>query len=91
MTTTFAKDPDATMRIEVEWADRIPSGATLSTATWAASPSGLTLSGSSTGTTAASTLVAGGMPGHTYRLTCQATLSDSQVLEQDVHVYITPR
>jgi hypothetical protein len=87
--TTYPKDPDATERYGVDWIDRL-NGATLSSVTWLAEPSGLTLSGATNDTTSASTLVAGGVLGVTYRLTCRATTSDSQVLDYTLTLVVQP-
>ena len=78
--TTYPKDPDATERYGVDWADRLDT-ATISSVAWSATPSGLTLSGATADTTSASTLVAGGVLGSSYLLTCRVTTSDSQVLD----------
>lgn len=86
---TFAKDPDTTERIGLDWSARLDT-ATLSTASWSATPSGLTLSGATTSTTAATTLVTGGVLGTTYRLTCRITTSDNQTLDATVAVVIQP-
>ena len=91
MMLTYAKDPDTTERVGVNWTDRLAaSGATLSSASWTATPSGLTLSGATSDTTSASTLVAGGVPGTTYYLTCRITTSDSQVLDYTIGLVIQP-
>lgn len=86
---TYSKDPDATERFGVNWIDRL-DGATLSSVAWSATPSGLTLSGASNDTTSASTLVAGGVLGTTYLLTCRATTSDSQVLDYTLALVVQP-
>lgn len=86
---TETKDPDETKRFRVNWTARLsPSGATLSSVAWSATPSGLTLSGPTNTTLVATTLVAGGVLGTTYQLLCRATTSDSQVLDHTVTILV---
>ena len=91
MMLTYAKDPDTTERVGVNWTDRLAaSAATISTVTWSAAPSGLTLSGATNDTLSASTLVAGGVPGTTYAVTCRIATSDSQVLDYTLGLLVQP-
>ncbi len=88
---TYSKDPDATERYGANWTDRLAeSGATISSVAWSIVPSGPTLSGATNDTVSASTLVAGGIPGCTYLLTCRVTTSDSQVLDYTQAIVIQP-
>ena len=88
---TYTKDPDTTERFRVDWADRLSAdGATLSTVVWSAVPAGLTLSGATQIDPLATTLVAGGVLGVTYHLTCRATLSDGQMLDRTMALLIQP-
>jgi hypothetical protein len=88
-TPTATKDPDATERFGVDWAARLAvDGATLASVAWLATPPGLTLSGATNDTTSASTLVAGGVLGVTYALTCRATCSDGQVLDASQQILV---
>jgi hypothetical protein len=87
--TTYAKDPDTTERYGVNWADRLAADhATITGVGWTAAPTGLTLSDPVHTDTAASTLVAGGVPGTTYALTCRITTSDGQVLDYTVQIVV---
>lgn len=86
---TYNKDPDATERFGVNWTDRLDD-ATISSVAWSATPSGLTLSGPTNDTVSASTLVAGGVLGTTYLLTCRVTTSDSQVLDYTIGLLVQP-
>lgn len=90
MMITYAKDPDTTERFGVNWIDRLGSGVTISSASWSATPSGLTLSGATNDDTSASTLVAGGIVGTTYLLTCRVSTSDGQTLEYTTALVVQP-
>jgi hypothetical protein len=91
VTTTYVKDPDTTERFGVNWGQRLAAdAATISTVAWSATPAGLTLSGALNTTTQASTLVAGGVLGTTYALTCRVTTSDGQTLDATVGIVIQP-
>lgn len=74
------KSATETKKFSNEWV--LPSGVTISSQVWAASPSGPTFSGQAISSNVTSARIAGGTNGTDYTITNTATLSDSQVLEQ---------
>jgi hypothetical protein len=82
------KDPDDTIRVPFEWAERL-NGETISTIDYLL-PDGLT-EGASSGTgSSRSVLVSGGESG-TYRVTCRITTSGNRQLDWTQRVLVRER
>jgi hypothetical protein len=81
------KDPDDIKACPVDWAPKLASGVTISTATGVA-PSGITLVSTTTDGETVNHFVSGGTSGQTYRLTSRVTLSDTQQLDAEFDVVV---
>lgn len=89
---TFSKQPNETYSIAVEFAGKLPSGASLSSGTVAAydaqgtnvSASTLVSTSVTVSGTQARTKVFGGIHGQEYRIQLQMILTNADLLEEDV-------
>jgi hypothetical protein len=91
MLTWPAKDPDEAVLYGVDFAERLDSGAALSVATWTISPAGLTQGSATVDGAVASVKISGGALGDAYLVTCRATTSDGQTLEETAILEIRGR
>jgi hypothetical protein len=91
MLTWPAKDPDEAVLYGIDFVDRVDSGVTLSAATWTILPVGLTQSAQLVAGTQASLRLAGGALGDAYLVTCRATTSDGQTLDETAILEIRGR
>lgn len=91
MLTWPAKDPDETVLYGIDFADRLDSGASLSVATWTVAPAGLAQSSATVDGTTASVKLSGGALGDAFLVTCRATTSDGQTLEETAILEIRGR
>lgn len=81
------KDPDDTLYpVTVDFTDALPSGVTLSSASWTALTGGLTDGVNTNDTTTATLRVSGGAHGQDYLYEVAGTLSNSEVLRRRVLV-----
>jgi hypothetical protein len=87
----FLKDPGARLDYRVDWTERLPSGAIIQSSSWTSSPAGLDLSGESLAGPVTLVWVAGGLPGHRYRLVNHVQLSDGSADERTVLLRVEER
>lgn len=72
MTTTFQKDPGATLDYSVDWSEFLETGETITASTWTV-PSGLTTVTTSNTDTKATVWLSGGTLGQSYELVNRIT------------------
>jgi hypothetical protein len=86
MSYTFTappKDPQATLRHSISWADWLQNGETI-TAQSMTSPAGITVDQVAQATGAVSYRISGGAAGTDYVVTCQITTSQGRIDERSV-------
>lgn len=89
---TFSKQPSETYTIGIDFTGKLPTGATLSSGTVAAvDPAGVSASGTVLSSTSATIVanearikVLAGTHGYDYRIRFTCTLSNADILEEDV-------
>lgn len=89
MTTTFEKDPNATLDYSVDWTDFLQSEEEISDSTWIA-PAGITVD-SDTNTTSVSTVwLSGGTVGKSYELINRITTNNTpaRIDDRSIIIYI---
>ena len=85
----FLKDPAASLDYSVDWAAGYLDGQTITTSDWSVQPAeagGISLAATITSPTRASVTLAGGIPGHVYRISNFVTLSDARADERQLTV-----
>ena len=83
----YPKDPESNVDFSIDWSAWLQNSETIASAAWTVEPSGessVSLGTQSVGTTVASIFVSGGILGHCYRLTCQATSSEGRSAERSI-------
>ena len=80
----FLKDPAASLDYSVDWAAGYLDGQTITTSGWSVQPS-------ETGGISLAATLAGGIPGHVYRISNFVTLSDARSDERQLTVRVEQR
>ncbi len=87
----FLKDPGARLDYRLDWAERLPAGVSIVSSSWSTSPAGLELSQDSLVGSVAVVWVAGGAPGHRYRMVNHVQLSDGASDERTILLRVEDR
>ena len=85
---TFHKDPDATLDYNVNWADWLDTGDTISSVSFDADD-GITIDSESNTNTVATAVISGGTVGTRYKITCSIVTANGD--EDDRSFYIRVR
>jgi hypothetical protein len=92
--STFLKDPGATLDYTIDWGAGYLDAATLTASTWTVlpvEPGGLAIGAQIQSATRTSVTLAGGVPGHFYRVANQVVMSDGKSDERSVSVRVEQR
>lgn len=92
--TQFTKDPDSVVDYVLDWADWLANGETILSANWHVSPieaGGLSVVSPFAEDTKRGALVADGLAGHTYRLTCRITTSMGKTADRSLILRVQER
>lgn len=88
--SVFLKDPDAELDFEVDWADWLATGETISSVAWDV-PAGIAHTTDSKSSTAATIWLSSGTPGNTYSIGCQITTSSTRSPERTIQIVVVER
>lgn len=90
----FLKDPGATLDYSVDWAAGYLDSQTILASDWTVQPAeadGITVSAAIHTTTRTGATLAGGKPGHVYRITNRVIMSDTHSDERTLTVRVEQR
>lgn len=87
---TRDKDPSAVLDYVFDFSPWLPSGDTISTATWTV-PSGITKLSESNTTTTATVWLSGGTARTIYRIVCRFTTANGRTDERSIDINVTDR
>ena len=90
----FLKDPGAEIDYAIDWAAGYLDGQTVFASSWLVAPvepGGITLLTQATAPTRSVATLAGGIPGHVYRVTNRVTLSDGRRDERTLSLRVEQR
>jgi hypothetical protein len=86
----FLKDPQAVLDYEVDWSAWLPSGDTITAATWTATD-GITMDSSAFTDTKATVWLSGGTENVTYNLTCHIVTAAGREDDRTIRILVTSR
>lgn len=92
--TVFLKDPEATLDYSVDWSAGYLDQQTITASQWSVVPNetgGISLSMATFGASRSGATLAGGLPGHVYRISNRVTLSDARSDERSLTVRVEQR
>ena len=90
----FLKDPDAALDYSVDWAAGYLDSQSIAASQWSVVPNeagGISLSMATFGAGRTAATLAGGLPGHVYRITNMVTLSDARSDERSLTIRVEHR
>lgn len=90
----FLKDPGASLDWTVDWAAGYLDGQTIADSQWSAHPEesgGIAIAATALQPTRTAVTLAGGVPGHVYRISNRVTLSDGRLDERALTVRVEER
>lgn len=90
----MTKDPDSTVDYVFDWSDWLAAGETILSTDWVVKPTelgGLEAYSPFSETAKRGTLVAGGLAGHVYTLTCRITTSMGKTADRSIDLRIQQR
>jgi hypothetical protein len=95
VTSSYAKDPDAVLDYEVDWAGPaaedgpwLQTGETISTSIWVV-PTGIVQNSASSTTTTATIWLSGGTAGTTYEVTNRVVTNQGRTNDHTIRVWVT--
>ena len=92
--TSFTKDPNSIIDYSFDWADWLMDGDNILSTDWLVSPlepGGLSTLDPFSDGSKRGTLVADGLKGHSYRLTCRITTADQRVVDRSITIKVMER
>jgi hypothetical protein len=92
--TLVVKDPDSRIDYEFDWGAAYPGGQAVVAIYWIAAPDeagGIIVAAAAHDLMRATATLAGGRPGHVYRVTNRVTMSDGQIDERSMTVRVEER
>jgi hypothetical protein len=92
--TLVVKDPDSRIDYEFDWGAAYPGGQAVVASDWIAAPDeagGIIVAAAAHDLMRATATLAGGRPGHVYRVTNRVTMSDGQIDERSMTLRVEER
>lgn len=90
----YLKDPGARIDYTVDWAAGYLAGDTIAASAWIVAPEeagGIAVDGTTSEAARASATLAGGVPGHVYRVTNRVTLASGRIEERTLSIRVDER
>lgn len=92
--TIYLKDPASSVDYSLDWSSWLAAGEAITSTSWSIDPSGASSPALGVETEAGATrsvFIAGGAPGHRYRLTCRIRTDGGRTVERSLIIRIAER